>query len=58
MTPNEKRRKAILKKAKAVLDDPAKAKREVLAAARKENPELTKEQVEAGEGVLKAVFGL
>jgi F0F1-type ATP synthase membrane subunit b/b' len=55
---NEKQRRAVFKKAKAVLADPEKNRREIVAAAKKENPKLTAEQIEAGEGLLDAVFGL
>jgi hypothetical protein len=58
MSLTEAQRKAVLKKLDAVLADPEKTKREIREQVKREHPEMTEEQLDAGEGLLKAIFGI
>jgi hypothetical protein len=58
MSLTEAQRKALMKKLDAVLADPEKTKREIREQVKSEHPEMTKEQLDAGEGLLKVIFGL
>jgi hypothetical protein len=58
MSLTEPQRRALLKKLDAVLADPEKTKREIREQLKREHPGMTEEQLDVGEGLLKAIFGI